>query len=177
MIGHGSDGATALFDMGGFVVVAHVLEDGEWWLLVETTADRVGCAACGVRAVGHGRRRVQVRDLPIAGRPVRLVWSKRLWRCPDGDCATGAWSEQHAQIRSRASLTGRARVEVCRRVGEDADSVAQVAREFGIGWHTAMAAVREHGEHLVDDPQRLGAPSALGLDETSFLRAGPKHPR
>jgi transposase len=163
--------------MPGFVVGAHVVEDCEWWLLIETTADRVGCAGCGVRAVGHGRRRVQVRDLPIAGRPVRLVWAKRVWRCADGDCAAGTWSEQHAQIASRASLTRRARVEVCRRVGEDADSVAQVAREFGIGWHTAMAAVREHGERLVEDPDRLGAPSALGLDETSFLRAGPTHPR
>jgi transposase len=177
VIGHGSDGATALFDMGGFVVCAHALEDGEWWLLVETTADRVGCRSCGVRAVGHGRRRVEVRDLPIAGRPVRLVWAKRIWRCGESLCTTATWTEQDAEIGSRASLTRRARIEICRRVGQDADSVAQVAREFGIGWHTAMAAVREHGELLVEDPERLGAPSALGLDETSFLRAGPKHPR
>jgi transposase len=176
VIGHGSEGATALFDMDGFVVYAHVLEDGEWWLLVETTADRVGCPVCGVRAVGHGRRQVQVRDLPIAGRPVRLVWAKRVWRCPDGDCRTATWGERHAQIAARASLTSRARVEMCRRVGQDADSVAQVAREFGVGWHATMAAVREHGTRLVDDPERLGASSALGLDETSFLRAGPKHP-
>jgi transposase len=176
VIGHGSEGATALFDMPGFVVRAHVVDGGEWWLQVETTADRVGCAACGVRAVGHGRRHVEVRDLPIAGRPVRLVWAKRIWRCPDRDCTTATWSETHDQIRPRASLTGRARIEICRRVGEDADSVAQVAREFGVGWHTAMAAVREHGMCFVDDPQRLGAPSALGLDETSFLRAGPTRP-
>ena len=54
MIMHRSDGATALFDMAGFVVGAHVLDDGEWWLLVETTADVIGCPDCGVRAVGHG---------------------------------------------------------------------------------------------------------------------------
>ncbi len=95
MIGHGSDGATALFDMAGFVVRAHMVEDGEWWLLIETTVDVVGCPSCGVRAEGHGRRRVQVRDLPIAGRPVRLVWSKRTWRCRERLCATKTWSEQH----------------------------------------------------------------------------------
>ena len=111
-----------------------------------------------------------------AGRPVRLVWAKRIWRCVEPLCTTATWTEQNAEVGSRASLTRRARIEICRRVGQDADSVAQVAREFGIGWHTAMAAVREHGERLVEDPQRLGAPSALGLDETSFLRAGPKHP-
>src|SRR5713226_1398313 len=138
--------------MAGFVVRAQVVEAGEWWLQVETTADRVGCAACGVRAVGHGRRGVEVRDLPIAGRPVRLVWAKRIWRCVEPLCATATWSEHDAQIGSRASLTRRARVEICRRVGQDADSVAQVAREFGIGWHTAMVAVREHGMCLVEDP-------------------------
>ena len=42
------------------------------------TPHRLGLAATRawelrLRAVGHGRRRVEVRDLPIAGRPVRLV--------------------------------------------------------------------------------------------------------
>src|SRR5205814_1020443 len=173
VIMHGSDGAAALLDIAGFVVGAHVLDDGEWWLLVETTADVIGCPDCGVRAVGHGRRRVQVRDLPIAGRPVRLVWAKRIWRCPDPDCATRTWSECHDEIAPRASLTRRARIEMCRRVGQDGDSVAAVAGAFGVGWHAAMGTVVEHGTPLVDDLDRLGAPTALGLDETSFLRASP----
>ena len=177
MLVHGSDGATALLGMGGFVVGAQMLEGGEWWLAVETTADRAWCPSCGVRAVGHGRRRVQVRDLPIAGLPVRLVWNKRIWRCPEPACAARTWSETSELIPPRASLTSRASAEICRRVGEDADSVAEVAREFGVGWHTAMAAVRTHGAVLVDHPGRLGAPSALGLDETSFLRSSPHHPR
>jgi transposase len=159
--------------MAGFVVRAQTLEDGEWWLLVETTADRVGCPACGCRAVDHGRRDVQVRDMRIAGRPVRLVWAKRLWRCPDPDCGTGTWSETSEGIRPRASLTERARAEICRRVGEDGDSVAAVAREFGVAWPTAMAAVVDHGTRLVDDLARLSTPGGLGVDETVFLAASP----
>jgi transposase len=174
---HGSDGATALVGLDGFVVGAHELVDGEWWLLVETTVDVVGCASCGARAVGHGWRRVQVRDVPIAGRPVRLVWAKRLWRCPDDDCAARTWSETHPAIAPRSSLTARAKRTICQRVGRDGASVAQVAAEFGVGWHAAMAAVAEIGQPLVDDPDRLGAPSALGLDETSYLRANATHPR
>lgn len=42
------------------------------------------------------------------------------------------WSETSAVIRPRASLTERARVEACRRVGQDGHSVAQVAGEFGV---------------------------------------------
>jgi transposase len=172
---HGSEGATALVGMSGFVVGAQLEVDGELWLNLETSADVVGCAACGTRAVGHGRRRVKVRDLPIAGRPVVLVWAKRIWRCPEADCDVKTWSERSDAIRPRAELTERARAEICRRVGEDEDSVAEVARAFGVGWHTAMAAVRDHGTPLVEEPARLDGVGALGLDETKFLSATPLH--
>ncbi|HEX6237896.1 MAG TPA: transposase family protein [Acidimicrobiales bacterium] len=61
-------GVTGLLGLDGFVVGAQVLDEasGEWWLAVETTEERAWCPACGVRAVGHGRRRVVVRDLPLA---------------------------------------------------------------------------------------------------------------
>jgi hypothetical protein len=71
-------------------------------------------------------------------------------------------------IAPRASLTERARAEICRRVGQDAASVAAVAREFGIGWRTAMTAVRDYGTPRIDDPERLGGVQAVGLDETAF---------
>jgi transposase len=169
---HRSEGATALLGMPGFVVGAQMEEDGELWLHVETAAEVVGCASCGTRAVGHGRRRVKVRDLPMAGRPVVLVWAKRIWRCGDPDCVVGTWSEHNPAIAPRASLTERARAEICRRVGEDQDSVAEVARDFGVGWQAAMAAVRDHGQPLVEDPARLGGVEALGLDETVMGHAG-----
>jgi transposase-like protein len=102
---------------------------------------------------------------------VVLVWAKRLWRCPDPDCAVGTWSEEVDDIAPRAALTERARAEICRLAGEAGHSVAQVARDFGVGWHTAMAAVRDHGRPRVDHLSRLGAPRALGVDEHSFLAA------
>src|ERR671910_3117512 len=171
-------GVTELLGLEGFGVRAQLLDEasGEWWLAVETSEDRAWCPVCGGRAVGHGRRRVKVRDLPLADRPVVLVWAKRLWRCPDPDCAVGTWSEEVDDIGPRAALTERARAEICRLVGEAGRSVAQVAREFGVGWHTAMAAVRDHGRPRVDHLSRLGVPRALGLDEHSFLAASAEHP-
>jgi transposase len=68
-------------------------------------------------------------------------------------------------------LTERARAEACRRVGKDAHAVAAVARDLGVGWATVMRAVADHGRPLVDDPTRLEGVTALGLDETSFLKA------
>jgi transposase len=171
-----SEGATVLLGMPEFVVGAQLAVGRELWLLVETTADVVGCEGCGTRAVGHGRRQLKVRDLPMADRPVVLVWAKRLWRCPDPDCAVGTWSGQVDEIAPWAALTERARAEICRLVGEAGQSVAQVARRFGVGWHTAMAAARDHGRPRVDHLSRLGAPTALGVDEHSFLAATTEHP-
>jgi transposase len=171
-------GVSALLGLDGFVVRAQLLEEstGEWWLGVETLEDRAWCERCGVRATGHGRRRVVVRDLPISDRPVVLVWAKRLWRCVEPGCPARSWSEECDEIAPRAVLTERARAEICRRVGPAEHSVAQAARDFGVSWHAAMAAVRDHGQPRVDHLARLGAPSAIGLDETSFLAATAEHP-
>jgi transposase len=144
---------------------------GEWQLDVQTMATVVGCVGCGVRAELHGRRTVRVRDLPSGGRPVVLLWRKRLWRCREPACEVRTWTERAAAIRPRAVLTERARAEICRRVGKDAHAVAAVARDLGVGWQTVMRAVHEHGTPLVDDAARLEGVAALGLDETSFLKA------
>jgi len=39
-----------------------------------------------------------------------------------------------------------------------------------------MAAVREYGEPLVEDPDRVGSVDKLGVDETSYLAANREHP-
>ena len=59
-------------------------------------------------------------------------------------------------------------------MGAEEDSLTQAARDFRVGWHTAMAAVRNHGRPLVEDPRRLDGVEALGLDETVMVDAGPR---
>jgi len=173
---HSSASATRLLGLNDFKVVAVQVTDGEWQLSVETVATVVGCQGCGLRAKLHGRRTVRVRDLPIGGRPVVLCWRKRIWRCGEPACGVQTWTERAAAIRPRAVLTERARAEACRRVGKDAHAVAAVARDLGVGWATVMRAVHEHGTPLVDDAARLEGVTALGLDETSFVRATPTAP-
>jgi len=167
--------ATAMLGLDGFVLLAVSRHNDELEQAVETTAAEVFCRGCGVQARLHDRRPTYVRDLPVAGRPVTLVWVKRVWRCTEPRCAVVTWSETSEVIRPRASLTERARVESCRRVGQDGHSVAQVAAEFGVSWATVMAAVVEYGTPLVDDPDRLEGVEALGVDETAFLAANGRH--
>ncbi len=98
---------------------------------VETTSGVDFSSGCGVPARLHGRRPTWVRQLPSGGRPVTLVWVKRVWRCPEPTRAVSTWSETSGHIRARASLTERAGREICRRVGQDGHAVAQVARSSG----------------------------------------------
>ena len=168
---HSSASGSALLGLDGFEVLAARVVGGEWQLEVQTTATVVGCVGCGVRAEAHGRRTVRVRDLPVGGRPVVLCWRKRIWRCGEPACQVRTWTERVAVIGPRAVLTERARAEACRRVGKDAHAVAAVARDLGVGWATIMRAVADHGTPLVDDAARLEGVAALGVDETSFLKA------
>ena len=61
-------------------------------------------------------------------------------------------------------------------MGELARPVSGVAKELGVCWWTVMDAVKLHGTPLVDDPGRVGKVTALGIDETSFLKATREHP-
>jgi transposase len=168
---HGSASGSILLGLDGFEVTAAAVIDDEWRLGVQTTATTVGCTACGSQVRLHARRTVRVRDLPIGGRPVVLAWRKRIWRCVEPACVVRTWTEQTVAIRPRAVLTERARAEACRRVGKDAHAVAAVARDLGVAWATVMRAVADHGRPLLEDPGRLDGVAALGLDETSFLKA------
>jgi transposase len=164
---------TAMLGLAGFVVLAVSEYAGELEQAVQTSAAEGWCPGCGIRARLHNRRPSWVRDLPAGGRPVTLVWVKRVWRCVESRCPRRTWTETSTEIRPRAAWTERARREACRRVGELGQTVAAVAAEFGVGWATVMAAVREYGEPLVDDPARLDGVSKLGVDETAFLAATP----
>ena len=139
---------------------------------VETTAAVTGCAACGTRAWAKGRRPVELVDLPAFGRPAVLVWHKRRWRCPEPACEIGTFTEQSPAIAApRSRVTDRAGRWMCRQVGQG-QPVSTVAGELACDWHTVMDAVIAYGTPLVDDPDRIGEVTAVGLDETLFVRTG-----
>jgi transposase len=175
----------ALLGLDGFVVVATAEVGGELELLVETTADLVGCPGCGAVARAKDRRPTWVRDLPIGGRPVVLCWWKRVWCCAHPLCEVKTWTERHEAIASRACLTERARQWAFEQVGERDAAVSRVAAQLGVAWWTVMDQVIDRGTPLIEDPARLDPPlgdpgqvpvRAVGVDETAFLRAAATHP-
>ena len=134
---------------------------------VETTVGAVGCGSCGTRARARDRRRVRLRDAPIGDRPVLIEWHKRVWSCPESDCATNTWTEQRPGLAgARRVLTARAARWVCDRVRALEGTPASCARSLGVSWSTVWTAVVEHGGPLVDDEARVGDTVMVGVDET-----------
>ncbi len=86
--------AESLLGLDGFRVLAVSETPAEVVIDVETIADFVGCSNCGTRAQAHERMVVEIRDLACFGRPARLVWPKRRWRCTELDCEAKTWTER-----------------------------------------------------------------------------------
>ncbi len=144
---------------------------------IETRDVRPSCAGCAGVVVVKDRPTVVLVDLPCFGRSVRLVWRKRRWLCPSASCATGSWTEAVPVIAAaRLVMTDRAGRWATEQVGGHGRTVNEVAVELGCDWHTVNDTVIAYGEALVDDdPDRIGTPTALGLDETLFVRRGEFH--
>jgi transposase len=149
---------------GGFVEVT-----------VRTRSGRAFCHGCGVLAGLKEWQPTQLVDLACFGRPARLCWRKRRWRCNQAECPVGSWTEVDNMIASpRQRLTRRAGMWACRQVGEHSRTVAEIAGELGADWHTINDTVVAWGEALLDaDVGRIGTPEAIGIDETLAVRRGP----
>jgi transposase len=167
---------TAVLMLPGFLLMESGVVNNELVLTVQTPRHPVGCPACGAVANVKDRRTVTVRDLPTGGTPVIIRWRKRIFHCRYSLCANKTWTEQHDAIASRAVLTERARQWAFEQVGFHDRAVSAVAGQLGVAWHTIMAQVTDRGKPLLDNPERLSGVSAIGVDETAFLRATGAHP-
>ncbi|WP_420437316.1 ISL3 family transposase [Candidatus Poriferisodalis sp.] len=143
-------------------------------LMVEIElTERPCCGGCGAKVHRHGVSEVRLANLPVFGRPVKLVWRKHRWLCPHQGCAVRTFTDQQPQIAPpRGRMTSRAARWATRRAGAGR-AIKEIAAELGCNWHTAMAAVQRWGRALLEaDASRNDGVTALGLDEILIFRRG-----
>ena len=140
---------------------------------VRRRVPRPDCVGCGGWLWSNGERLVELVDLPAFGRPVRLVWHKRRWRCGQRGCLSGTVTEQDPAIAPpRERLTTRAGRWATRQAGRGRP-LKEVASELGCSWHPVNMSVSRWGEALLAaDTARIGDTRALGLDEHLMWRRG-----
>jgi transposase len=144
-------------------------------LMVEQVVGQVRCPSCGGPAQVKERPVVHYVDLPVYGTPMSLAWKKHRLRCVDASCPRRSWVlEDHRIAAKQCLLTTRAAKWATRQVG-GGRTVSEVAAELACDWHTVNDAVLTYGTALLEaDHKRMNRTSAIGLDETSFVRLGTK---
>jgi len=147
---------------------------------VESEPSVTGCRSCGVVALSHGRRTVELIDAPCFGRPVRVLWRKRTWSCAEPACPVGTFTERDEGVAApRALLTVRACWWAVGQLRREHASVSGLARQLGTTWRTVWRAIRPLLEAMAADPARFDAVTILGVDEhiwhhVSVKERGPK---
>ncbi len=155
-----------LVGLDGFHVVDVSEHAGVVRVVVESPAALTGCTSCGVVASSHGRRDVKLIDVPCFGRPVRLAWRKRTWRCAEDECPARSFTEQHDDLTGpRALLTVRACWWAINQLRREHASVAGLARQLGTTWRTVWRSIKPLLELMDADPTRFENVTSLGVDE------------
>ncbi|MGK4188865.1 ISL3 family transposase [Rothia koreensis] len=141
---------------------------------VSSPPSPTGCPSCGVVAVGRGRRRRVLHDVPAATR-VRIVWRQRVWRCGDADCPRKTFVEQiPGLVAPRGSITTRAIAWAIGQLRREHATIAGLARQLGTSWKTVWRAVEPELAKLAADETRFDGVTTLGVDEHVWHHVDPR---
>jgi excisionase family DNA binding protein len=129
--------ADAIFDVPDMHVLDVEIDHQQRLVLtIESGQLEAACPACGVLAVGHGRRVRILHDAPFFGRVTVLRWLVRMWRCREPLCRTTTFTESHDLAPPRMVLTTRAVDWATGALSWDDTTVSALARQLGVDWHT-----------------------------------------
>jgi len=106
----------------------------------------------------------KVTHVPVGWRPTHLHVRLRRYRC---DTCARVWQQDTTSVVApEAKLSHAAALWALKSVVIDRLSIARVAANLGVSWHTANDAVLTTGRRLlIDDPNRLNGVRVLGVDE------------
>ncbi len=140
---------------------------------IEQVLGEILCSKCRSVAKVKDRPWVIYVDLPFGGTPVRIAWRKHRMACREPSCDQGSWTlSDHRIAAARSLLTTRAAKWATKQVG-GGRTITEVAKELGCDWGVVMRAVELYGKALLAaDKKRVGETTAIGFDETLFVRTG-----
>ena len=122
------------------------------------------CRRCGAEARARDSIVRRVTHVPVGWRPTQLHLRLRRYRCDD--CALVWQQNTTSVVAPEAKLSHAAALWALKSVVIDRVSIARVAANLGVSWHTANDAVLATGRRLlIDDPNRLNGVRVLGVDE------------
>jgi transposase len=142
-------------------------------LTIEQVIEDPKCPRCGGRSVVKERPIVDYTDLPFGGVPMTLRWKKHRMNCLSQSCPVKSFTLfDHRLAAKGVMLTTRAAKWVVKEIASG-QTVSHLARELRCSWDSVNTATRVYGAALLAaDTKRLKETTAIGLDETLFVRRG-----
>src|ERR1700741_1841006 len=126
------------------------------------------CPDCG----RDGRYRDTVTrpltDLPVAGYPLMLRVAVPRYRCSTPECGRAVFNQNLGKLAApRSSTTRRCARYVLRRLMIDRTTIAAMAAELGVSWHTVSSIAMHATAGLIAaaGPDRLTGVEVIGVDE------------
>jgi transposase len=126
------------------------------------------CPDCGK----DGRYRDTVvrplTDLPVAGYPLKLKVAVPRYRCVTVDCGRAVFNQELGRLAAPRSVTTRRCARyVLRRLMIDRTTIAAIAAELGVSWHTVSTIAMRATAGLIAaaGPDRLAGVRVIGVDE------------
>jgi transposase len=148
--------------------------DGLLTVTVSTPTSPTGCPGCGVLAVGRGRRRRVLHDVPGVTR-VRVIWRQRVWRCVQDGCARKTFVEQlPSLVAARGSITQRAIWWAIGQLRREHATIEGIRRQLGTSWKTVWRAIEPELRRLAGDESRFRNVTSLGVDEHVWHHVDPR---
>lgn len=123
----------------------------------------VRCPFCGFRTTKvHETRATKIKDLPVSGRKVTLIWLRRRFSCT-------SCGERHTE--THPTIENRMTARLARAIVKDATqlSITEIARRYGLSWDTVMTMVKAWSERLGHHRRKKPCPVLL-VDEVSLRR-------
>jgi transposase len=125
------------------------------------------CRVCGAEGVARDTEQRRLAHVPLGWRPTILRVQVRRYRC---QACGRVWREDLSKVAApRSKLTRQAVLWAVKSVVVDRLTVARVASNLGVDWHTANKAVLDAGrELLIGDPSRFDGVEVIGVDEHAW---------
>ena len=102
-------------------------------VIIEQAAREGPCPECGVfSGTVKDRPWVRLKDLPVSGQAVELLWRKRRLICGEGLCPQKTFTQVSAAVRPRARVTERLRERVAQAIASGNRAVSEVAGEYRV---------------------------------------------
>jgi transposase len=152
----------------GVTITDAAIDEKQTTIFCSPVARDPRCPDCGQ----DGRYRDTVMrpltDLPVAGYPLVLQVAVPRYRCLTSDCGRAVFNQDLGTLAApRASTTRRCARYVLRRLMIDRTTIAAIAAELGVSWHTVTSIAMRATAALIAAarPERLAGVRVIGVDE------------